>query len=403
MPTVNLTDRFVAGARSTSRVVYFDTKTRGLALRVTPSGAKTWSFVYRAGGQPKWLTLGTHPAVPLAEARTLAIGKRHLIDVERRDPVAEERAAREAALVEVSQAPPVFTFTDLAKLYETFAKGRKKSWRDDVAKIKKYLIPRWGTIALRDITRAHVHELLDGLVAKGMTVGVNRVQAVISRLFTVALDRSLVDAHPAARMIKRFQERPSDRVLTDAELRELWSGLDKRPGTASDALRLRLLLGQRGAEVIGMRWSEINFADQAWELPAARTKNGRPHVVPLPPTTMALLKRVRAELPEDEPRVFPGLTAWTDDQRELSKIHDGAYEWKDLRRTVSTRLAELGVSEEVIGRTLNHARYTVTSRHYIKHKYVPETRSALEAWDGTLADIVAGRKASRSRIVRFRR
>jgi hypothetical protein len=117
-------------------------------------------------------------------------------------------------------------FAELAKLYATFAKGRKKSWEDDVRKINKYLIPRWGSMALRDITRAHVHELLDGLVANGMTVGVNRIQAVISRLFAVALDRSLVGAHPAARMIKRFQEPPSDRVLTDAELRELWVGLD---------------------------------------------------------------------------------------------------------------------------------------------------------------------------------
>ena len=403
MPTVNLTDRFVASARSKSRVVYFDRKTRGLALRVTPAGAKTWSFVYRAGGGPKWLTLGTYPAVTLASARTLALDKRHLIDVERLDPVEEDRTAREAATAAVSPAaPPAFTFSDLAKLYETFAKGRKKSWRDDVGKTNKYLLPRWGSMPLRDITRAHVHELLDGLVANGMKVGVNRVQAVISRLFTVALDRSLVDAHPAARMIKRFQERPSDRVLTDAELRELWSGLDARPGRASDALRLRLLLGQRGSEVMGLKWSEINFVDKAWELPAARTKNGRAHVVPLSTTAMALLKRVRAEVAADEPRVFPGLTAWTDEQRELAKIHKGAYEWKDLRRTVSTRLAELGVSEEVIGRTLNHARYTVTSRHYIKHTYLQETRRALEAWDGTLADIVAGRKASRSRIVRFR-
>jgi integrase len=200
---------------------------------------------------------------------------------------------------------PVFTFTDLAKLHETFAKGRKKSWRDDVAKTNKYLIPGWGTMPLRDITRAHVHELLDRLGANGMTVGVNRVQAVISRLFTVALDRSLVDAHPAARMIKRFQERPSDRVLTDAELRELWAGLDASPGRASDALRLWMLLGQSGAEVIGMTWSEINFVDKAWELPAARTKNGRPDVVPVPPTAMALLKRVRGEVADDQPRVFP--------------------------------------------------------------------------------------------------
>ncbi len=380
MPRVNLRDRFVASARSSVRVVYFDTKTRGLALRVTPAGVKTWVFVYRAGGRPKWLTLGSYPAVTLASARALALDQRHLLDVDHRDPAEEARASQIVAAPE-PEKPPVFTFADLAKLYETFAKGRKKSWRDDVGKTKKYLLPRWGAMPLRDITRAHVHELLDGLVADGMTVGVNRVQSVISRLFTVALDRSLIDAHPAARMIKRFKEQPSDRVLTDAELRQLWVGLDAQPGQASDALRLRLLLGQRGAEVIGMKWDEIDFVNKTWELPGARTKNGRPHIVPLPPTAMALLKRVRAGVGNDEPRVFPGLTRWTDEQRALSGIHQGAYEWKDLRRTVSTRLAGLGFSEEVIGRTLNHARYTVTSRHYIKHSYLAETRQALETWD----------------------
>jgi len=402
MPRAKLTDRFVASARAVSRTVFFDTKTRGLGLRVTPAGVKTWSFVYRADGRPKWLTLGSYPAVSLATARALALDNRHLLDVERRDPVAEQRSLREVSAA-APDAPPVFTFADLTKLYQTFAKGRKKSWQDDVLKINKYLIPRWGSTPLRDITRAHVHELLDSLVANGMTVGVNRIQAVISRLFTVALDRSLVDAHPAARMIKRFQERPSDRVLTDAELRELWTGLDAHPGHAADALRLRLLLGQRGAEVIGMKWGEIDLAAKTWELPASRTKNGRAHVVPLPRTAVTLLKRVRTQVAETEPRVFPGLTPWTDDLRALSKIHHGAYEWKDLRRTVSTRLAELGFTEEVIGRTLNHARYTVTSRHYIKHSYLAETRRALETWDVVLADIVAGRKASRPRVVHFRR
>jgi integrase len=401
MARQNLTDRFVASVRSSTRVAYFDLKARGLALRVTPSGAKTWYFVYRAAGRPRWLTLGSYPAVTLVAARTLALDKRHGIDVEGQDPIAEKRETQQASAPE--EHPPVFTFAGLAKLYETFAKGRKKSWRDDVGKTTKYLIPRWGKMPLRDITRVHVHELLDSLVAQGMTVGVNRIQAVISRLFTIALDRSLVDAHPAARMIKRFQERPSDRVLTDVELRQLWAGLDAHQGRASDAVRLRLLLGQRGAEVIGMKWDEVDLVNKTWELPAARTKNSRHHVVPLPPTALALLKRIRKEVAEDEPRVFPGLTAWTDDLRALSKIHNGAYEWKDLRRTVSTRLASLGFSEEVIGRTLNHARYTVTSRHYIKHAYVAETRQALQTWDAVLGDIVAGRKGRRSSVVQFRR
>lgn len=233
----------------------------------------------RAGGRVNWLTLGSYPAVTLAEARDLALDNRHAIEVEGRDPAAENRD-RPTPQPEPS-TPAVFTFADLARLYEGFAKGRKKTWRDDVGKIKKYLLPRWGTLPLREISRAKVHELLDTLVAGGMTVGVNRVQAVISRLFTVAVDRSLIDAHPAARMIKRFRERPSDRVLTDAELRELWLGLDAHPGAASDAMRLRLLLGQRGAEIIGMRWDEVDLSGHVWQLPAARAVCHSQGCVPL--------------------------------------------------------------------------------------------------------------------------
>lgn len=134
------------------------------------------------------------------------------------------RDEKKAAVVESPAqppAPPVFTFADLVRVYEQFAKGRKRTWRGDLQKINTYLLPAWGHLPLRDSTRAYVHELLDTIVAKGLTTGVNRVQSVISRLFTVALDRSLVEAHPASRMIKRFKEQPSDRVLTDDELRAL--------------------------------------------------------------------------------------------------------------------------------------------------------------------------------------
>lgn len=144
-----------------------------------------------------------------------------------------------------------------------------------------------------------------------------------------------------------------------------------------------------------MLWSEVDFEKTVWELPGARTKNARPHVVPLPSTALATLQRRRQEIPKSEPRVFPGLSAWTDDYRELTKIHGGAYTWKDLRRTVATRLAERGFSEEVIGRVLNHARYTVTARHYVKHPYLNEARTALEAWDRDLADIIAGKRVTR--------
>ena len=402
MPRLDLTDRFVSGLRPSGRAVYFDAKSRGLALRATPNGAKTWAFIYRAGGKPRWMTLGTYPALKLADARKLALDKRHAVDVEMRDPATERRIEQAAAKAPPLAAKAVFTFADMAKLYEAFSKGKKKTWQDDASKVRRHLLPAWGTLPLREINRTHVHELLDTLVAKGMTVGVNRVQAVISRMFTVALDRSLVDAHPAARMIKRFREQPADRVLTDDELRSLWRGLDARPGPAADALRLRLLLGQRGEEVNGMLWSEVDLEGKAWELSGARTKNRRPHSVPLPPSAIALLEKRRDDLPQGQPRVFPGLSAWTSDYRALSEIASGAYEWKDLRRTLSTRLAVLGFAEEVIGRTLNHAKHTVTARHYIKHGYLRETRQALDAWDRALAAIVADETRATARVRPFR-
>ena len=159
--------------------------------------------------------------------------------------------------------------------------------------IARHLSPVWGALPLKDITRTHVHEVLDAAVGKGLTVGVNRLQALISHVFTVALDRGLIDAHPAARMIKRFQEQARERTLTDGELRALWAGLDAHPGAAADAVRLRLLLGQRGGETAGMEWSEVDLTAGVWSLPGTRTKNRRPHVVPLPPMAVALLKARR--------------------------------------------------------------------------------------------------------------
>ncbi len=399
MPRIGLTDRFVASVHADTRKNYFDTKATGLSLRVSPSGGKTWYFVYRTKGQSsQWLRLGTYPALSLATARTAVLDQRKALEVDGVDPVAERKAAKEAEAV---PSPAVFTFNDLAKLYLTFAKATKKTWRDDRQKIDRYLVPAWGPRPLREITRTRVHELLDAIVAQGMGAGINRVQALVSRMFTIALDRSLIDAHPAARMIKRSKEQPRDRTLSDDEIRHLWEALDANAGPAGDAVRLRLLLGQRGAEVNGMRWADLELATATWMIPGELTKNGRPHTVALPPVALEVLTRRRHVVAEDEPRVFPGLSMQAKQYRELAAIHGGRYEWKDLRRTMATGLAGLGFSEATIGRCLNHARYTVTAKHYNQHLYLNETRAALEAWDDEIDRIIKKQEA-RSPVLPFR-
>jgi integrase len=393
-----LTDRFVAGVRPAGRLtIVTDAKVRGLALRIG-SRTKVWYFTYRNNGPSQWLRLGEYPALSLADARKQVNEQRALLD-KGIDPAEERRRPP----VEPAPAAPVFTFADFVPVFVRFQRGRTKHWDDEEGKIKRYLLPAWGPLPLKAITRVQVAELLDTVESKGLTTGTNRVQAVISRIFTVALNRGLIDSHPAARLIKRFKDLPRDRVLTDDELRALWTGLDAQPGAASDAVRLRLLLGQRGAETAEMLWSELDLEQTLWTLPRLRTKTQqRAHVVPLPPTALALLERRRAVVPQDEPQVFPGLTLTGDEHKALAVIHGGAYEWKDLRRTVGTRLAELGFDTTTRGRVLNHAHVTITDKHYNQHAYVEEIRQALTAWDRELQRILANEPKSRTNILPMR-
>lgn len=395
----SLTDRAVAGLRFRGTVEnVFDAKTRGLVLRVG-SRKKVWYFTYRNGGPTQWLKLGDEDGLSLADARDRVATERARL-VDGIDPVAE---LQKPPVVPIPEAP-AFTFADFVPVFVRFQKGRTKGWSDEERKIKSYLLPAWGPLPLKSITRVHVTELLDTVEGKGLTAGTNRVQAVISRMFTVALNRGLIDAHPAARIIKRFKEQPSERVLTDAELRMLWTGLDAQPGAAADAVRLRLLLGQRGGETADIPWSELDLEHAIWTLPRLRTKTQqRAHVVPLPPAALALLTRRREATPEDEARVFPGLTLTSPEHKALAVIHGGTFEWKDLRRTVATRLAGLGFDETTIGRALNHARATITAKHYNQHQYTDEIRQALTAWDRELQRILVDAPKSKSTILPLRR
>jgi len=399
--TKALTDRYIAGLRGRpDKLNVFDRHTRGLVLRVGVR-TKTWFFSYRNGGATQWLKLGEYPSLKLADARDRAEEQRGLLG-QHLDPVKEREKARTPP--EPPPTAPVFTFADFVPIFvQAQRDSGVETWEKQESNIKRYLLPAWGPLPLRDIGRAQIADLLDTVAGKGLSVGVNRLQALISRIFTIALDRGKVDAHPAARMLKRFEERPRDRVLTDAEVRALWSGLDAQPGAASDAIRLRLLLGQRGEETAGMLWSEIDLDIAHWSLPAERTKTGRPHVLALPSLALAIIKRRRKLVADDEPHVFPDLSLGGGDHRALGTLHGGSYTWKDLRRTCRTRLAELGFSEEVADRVLNHAqKSTVSRRHYNQHRYLPEITQALEAWDRELKRILANEPKSK-KVVSIRR
>jgi integrase len=403
MPKLHMDDRTIAGLRGKARVTYFDTFTRGLALR---AGAELrWYWTYRHGGPTEWFGLGSYPALSLKEARAAVNKRRRALEEHGIDPAAARRKALEPA-PEPPPAPaataPIETFGDFAPVFVAFQKGRgNKAWTNDQSKITRHILPAWRDRPLRSITRQDVQALLDAVAAKGLTVGVNRIQALVSRIFTVALDRGLVDAHPAARIIKRFQETPRERVLSDTEIRALWAALEARQGEpAADAIALRLLLGQRGEETAGMRWAELDLEECAWSLPRPRTKNKQPHVIGFGPRTLAILNRRRELVAKSEPRVFPGFSLQRREHQALGAIHGGAYTWKDLRRTMSTALGDLGFDDSFIDRVLNHKKTTITGKHYNHARYLEEIREALLLWEKELERILRGEP--KARVLRMR-
>lgn len=369
-------------------VDWFVAETPGLALHVSPGGGRAWFLFYKKGRTTRRVKLGTAKAVGLAKARQLARAERVRIETDGADPAHERKADRD-----------VFTVGDLTTLFlEQYAKAVKASWKDDQWRIDRYLLPAWKSRPVAEITRADVHAVLDKIAAT-KPIQANRVQSLISKLWNFAIDRGHAEVNPAHRMAKRAPEKAGTTVLDDAALRGLWAALDATPGDAADALKLRLLTGQRGGEVHHMAWADVDVKAGWWTIPATQAKNRRQHRVPLAPTALSILTARQKARVKDEDRVFPGLYHQRDDLRDLAEIHGGAYRWHDLRRTVVTRLAALGVHEDTIGRVVNHAKRGITATVYNQHAYDAEKTAALETWDRELQRIVKNQPKTRAAVV----
>src|SRR5262249_1954033 len=148
-------------------------------------------------------------------------------------------------------------------------------------------LPKWRRRDYRNITRADVIELIEGLVAAGTPIAANRVHSLISKIFSFAINSDLLTVNPATRLDKRGVERRGRRFLSDDEIQLFWRSVVLPPvsrGTGL-ALRLALLTGARANEVAGAAKTEFhkvdNPAQAAWLIPAVRVKNKRNHLVPL--------------------------------------------------------------------------------------------------------------------------
>jgi integrase len=387
---VRLNERAVAALKPGQKLheVWEDHRP-GFGVRISPSGLKSFVFLYRFHGRRRRITLGTWPDTSLAEARAARAEAKAAI-ARGEDPGALRAAAREARRQGV-------TVDELADVYlERHAQRKKRSWKEDRRQLAKDVRPRWGARKASDIARKDIIGLLNSIVDRGAPIQANRTLACIRKLFAFGVKQALIAASPCVQIDAPAREERRQRVLTEDEIERLWRALEGGVlgRTLGDALKLMLLTGQRVGEVSSLEWSEVDLKRGWWTIPAAKAKNRLAHRVPL--TGMARELILARPRPAGARYVFPVFSSTTPDLLQARAVADavrakrcGLNNWtpRDLRRTAASHMTGLGVPRLVVSRILNHAERGVTAI-YDRHSYDDEKREALELWEQKLQELI---------------
>jgi integrase len=221
------------------------------------------------------------------------------------------------------------------------------------------------------------------------------MHAALSVLFTFAVKRRKVASNPTSGLWHPEAPEARDRVLTDADIKVFWLATDKIPVPFGAVLKLLLLTGCRANEVNGMRWSELG-ADGVWIIPGVRTKNHRPHAVPLSPLAQSIISQV-PRLESDFVFTTTGtspISGWSKIKHALDeKMKVEPWRVHDLRRTAASGMQRLGIRTEVIERALNHVSgsFGGVTGIYQRDPLTEEVQTALLRWSQHIAGLVANK------------
>lgn len=337
------------------RAVYLDTKATGLQLRVSETGAKTFS-VYRRikGGQPSRVTLGRFPAMTVEQARKQA-AKINLEIEEGSNPAQVKRATREE-----------MTFGELFVEFGERHGSKQKSWRTDQNRFKTHL-QGIAQFKVSKVTREMISRLLSDLDKAGKAgATVNNVRALISTIYGRAIEWGYATCNPVVGIKTRAKVK-RDRFLQSDELPRFFKSLaEEQNETLRDYMLLALLTGARRANLLAMRWHEISMSESIWRIPV--TKNGTPQNVTLSPEALTILEARENSAAENAEFVFPGIGKSghiEEPKKAVIRVMERAgipygrndpngVTLHDLRRTLGSWQAKTGASLAIIGKSLNH-------------------------------------------------
>jgi len=407
--------------------LFWDDEIPGFGLRLRAGGSRGWVFQYALGDKQRRLSLG---------AATPESFTKHNGPDGAPSPGIREQAAQLHARVKLGQDPAgdktesrkraSDTFEAVAKKYLAAKKDstRSSSYGETERHILKHAKPLSG-LQVATISRRDIATLIGTIKENSGPVAANRVRSTLSDFFSWSLSEGVdgLETNPVMHTNK-FEEKSRERVLTDHELHAIWKHAgDDHYGSI---LKLLILTGQRADEIASLHHAEITeikvperrvadtirlpqFSIKAIDLPPERTKNKRPHVVPLSEPAAAILSQQPRRADSDgELRDFVfgigqrGFSGWSRCKerldaritKDLGKPLDH-YTPHDFRRTMSTVMHDhLGVLPHVVEAILNHVSGSKggVAGVYNKALYLRERVEALNLWANHLVSIVEGRE-----------
>lgn len=334
------------------RLVYHDTREKGLSLYITSKGTKTFFIRKRVSGRDEKIILGRFPDISIEQARKLAQVNKGEV-AKGFNPNTEKKRLKQEITLKLL----------FDEYLDRYAKKHKKTWKYDEQQFNRYL-STWQYKKLTTIQKQDIERLHQRIGEEHGKYAANRLLSLLKTMFNKAKEWGWGGDNPA-KGVKKFREKSRDRFLQPNELPKFFKALAQETNeTIKDYVWLSLLTGARKSNVLSMRWDEINFTRKVWHI--IETKNYDSVDIPLVKEALEILKRRKKG--SNSQWVFPSDTSKSghliDPKRVWQRVLENAgienLRIHDIRRTLGSYQAITGSSLLIIGKTLGHKSQQAT-------------------------------------------
>ncbi|HHB1472422.1 TPA: tyrosine-type recombinase/integrase [Yersinia enterocolitica] len=371
----------------------------GLYLLVKPGGSRHWYLKYRISGKESRIALGAYPAISLSDARQQREGIRKMLALNI-NPVQQRAAER-------GSRTPEKVFKNVALAWHKSNRKWSQNTADRLlASLNNHIFPVIGNLPVSELKPRHFIDLLKGIEEKGLLEVASRTRQHLSNIMRHAVHQELIDTNPAANLggvttppVRRhYPALPLERL---PELLERIGAYHQGRELTRLAVLLMLHVFIRSSELRFARWSEIDFTNRVWTIPATRepiigvryssrgAKMRMPHIVPLSEQSIAILKQIK-DITGNNELIFPGdhnpYKPMCENTVNKALRAMGYDTKKDIcghgfRAMACSALMESGLwAKDAVERQMSHQERNTVRMAYIHKAEHLEARKAMMQW-----------------------